>query len=79
MNIFKTMLDTRHPNGVIGTITQFDNATFELQILSDGQVSEPWESPEFELIAMKRDGHSVREVDQEKFTILSKEEHKVQI
>ena len=28
---------------------------------------------------MKRDGNPVREVDQDKFTILSKEEHKVQI
>ena len=79
MNIFKATLDTRHQNGVIGPITQFDNATLELQILSDGQVIEPWDSPEFELLAMKRDMNQVREVDQDKFTILSKEDRTVQI
>ena len=79
MNIFKATLDTRHQNGVIGPITQFDNATLELQILSGGQVAEPWDSPEFELIAIKRDMNQVREVEQEKFTILSKEDHRVQI
>ena len=79
MNVFKATLDTRHQNAVIGNVTQFDNATLELQILSGGQVGEAWKSPEFELIAMKRDMNSVREVDQDKFTILSKEDHKVQI
>lgn len=79
MNLFKATLDTRHQNGVIGTITQFDNATLELQILTDGQVGEPWDSPEFELIAIKRDMNPVREVEQDKFTILSKEDHRVQI
>ena len=79
MNIFKGTLDTRQQNGVIATVTQFDNATLELQIVTDGQVSEAWESPQFELIAMKRDNNPVREVDQDHFTILSKEEHKVRI
>ena len=79
MNIFKAELDTIHQNGVIGPITQFDNATLELQILTGGQVGESWNSPEFELIAMKRDMNPVREVDQDKFTILSKEEHRVRI
>ena len=79
MNIFKSTLDTIYENSVIGPITQFDHATLELQILSGGQVGEAWKSPEFELIAMKRDGNPVREVDQDKFTILSKEEHRVQI
>lgn len=79
MNIFKAELDTIHQNGVIGPITQFDNATLELQILSGGQVGESWNSPEFELIAMKRDMNPVREVDQDKFTILSNEDHRVRI
>lgn len=56
-----------------------DNATLELQILSGGIVGESWNSPEFELIAMKRDMNPVREVDQDKFTILSNDEHKVRI
>lgn len=79
MNVFKATLDTRHQNGVIGNITQFDNATLELQILSDGVIDEAWEQPQFELIAMKRDNNPVREVEQDRFTILSKEDHKVQI
>ena len=79
MNLFKAKLDTRQQNGVIATVTQFDNATLELQIVTDGQVSEAWDSPQFELIAMKRDNNPVREVDQDHFTILSKEEHKVRI
>ncbi|MCU7190638.1 hypothetical protein [Turicibacter sanguinis] len=79
MNLFKATLDTRHQNGVIGTITQFDNATLELQILSGGQVDEAWQEPQFELIAIKRDMNQVREVEQDKFTILSKEDHRVQI
>lgn len=79
MNIFKVALDTRHQNGVIGTVTQFDNAVLELQILSDGVIDEAWGQPQFELIAMKRDANPVREVDQDRFTILSKEEHKVQV
>ena len=45
MNLFKAKLDTRQPNGVIATVTQFDNATLELQIVTDGQVSEAWDSP----------------------------------
>ena len=79
MNVIKAVLDTINQNGAIGSVTQFDHATLELQILSGGQVGEAWESPEFELIAMKRDMNSVREVDQDRFTILSKEDHKVQI
>ena len=79
MNIFKATLDTRHQNGVIGTVTQFDNAVLELQIVTDGQVGVAWDSPQFELLAMKRDANAVREVEQDKFTILSKEDHKVQI
>lgn len=79
MNIFKAELDTIHQNGVIGPITQFDNATLELQILSGGQVGESWNSPQFELIAMKHDMNPVREVEQDKFTILSNEEHRVRI
>ncbi|MDO4924801.1 MAG: hypothetical protein Q3980_03940 [Turicibacter sp.] len=79
MNVFNATLDTRSQNGVIGTITRFDNAVLELQIVTDGQVGDAWESPQFELIAMKRDANEVREVDQDRFTILSKEEHKVQI
>ena len=79
MNLFKAKLDTRQPNGVIATVTQFDNATLELQIVTDGQVSEAWDSPQFELIAMKRDANAVRETNQDRFTILSKEDHKVQV
>ena len=79
MNTFKATLDTRHQNGVIGTVTQFDNAVFEVQIVTDGQVGVAWDSPQFELLAMKRDANAVREVEQDKFTILSKEDHKVQI
>jgi hypothetical protein len=45
MNLFKAKLDMRQPNGVIATVTQFDNATLELQIVTDGQVSEAWDSP----------------------------------
>ena len=79
MNVFKATLDTRHQNGVIGTVTQFDNATLELQVVTDGVINEAWDNPQFELIAMKRDANQVREVDQDRFTILSKEDHKVQI
>ena len=79
MNLFKAKLDTRQQNGVIATVTQFDNAALELQIVTDGQVSEAWESPQFELIAMKRDNNPVRETAQDRFTILSKEDHKVQV
>lgn len=79
MNVFKATLDTRHQNGVIGTVTQFDNATLELQVVTDGVIDEAWGNPRFELIAMKRDANEVREVDQDRFTILSKEDHKVQI
>ena len=79
MNVFKAKLDTRHQNGVIATVTQFDNAVLELQVLTDGVIDEAWEQPQFELIAMKRDNNPVREVEQDRFTILSKEDHKVQI
>ena len=79
MNLFKATLDTRHQNSVIGNVTQSDDATLELQILTDGSIDEAWEEPQFELIAMKRDGNPVREVEQDRFTILSKEEHRVQI
>ena len=79
MNIFKAALDTRHQNCVIGTVTQFDNAVLELQVVTDGVIDEAWDNPRFELIAMKRDANEVREVDQDRFTILSKEEHRVQI
>ena len=79
MNLFKAVLDTRNHNGVVGKITQFDTATLEFQIVTDGQINEAWESPTFELIAMKRDEKPVRETEQDRFTILSKEEHKVRI
>ena len=79
MNVLKAVLDTRHQNGVIGTITQFDDAVLELQIVTDGVIEQPWDSPLFELIAMKRDNNPVREVEQDRFTILSKEDHKVQV
>ena len=82
MNLLKAVLDTTHQihqNGMIGSITQFDNATLELQILTNGQVGEPWNSPQFELNAMKRDMNPVREIEQDKFTILSKEDHTVRI
>lgn len=79
MNVLKATLDTRHQNSVIGNVTQFDNATLELQVVTDGVIDEAWKFPEFELIAMKRDMNPVREVDQDRFTILSKEDHKVQI
>lgn len=79
MNIIEAILDTRHQNSVIGNVTQFDNATLELQVVTDGVIDEAWDDPQFELIAMKRDMNPVREVDQNKFTILSKEEHRVQI
>ena len=79
MNIFKGTLDTRQQNGVIASINQFDNATLELKIVTDGQIDNVWDEPRFELIGMKRDNIPVREVDQDHFTILSKEEHKVRI
>ena len=79
MNIFKGTLDTRQQNGVIASINQFDNATLELKIVADGQIDNVWDEPRFELIGMKRDNNPVREVDQDHFTILSKEEHKVRI
>ena len=79
MNIFKGTLDTRQQNGVIASINQFDNATLELKIVTDGQIDNVWDEPRFELIGMKRDNNPVREVDQDHFTILSKEEHKVRI
>ena len=79
MNIFKGTLDTRQQNGVIASINQFDNATLELKIVTDGQTDNVWDEPRFELIGMKRDNNPVREVDQDHFTILSKEEHKVRI
>lgn len=71
MNVFKATLDTRHQNGVIATVTQFDNAVLELQVLTDGVIDEAWEQPQFELIAMKRDNNPVREVEQDKFTVAS--------
>ena len=79
MNIFKGTLDTRQQNGVIASINQFDNATLELKIVTDGQIDNVWDEPRFELIGMKRDNNPVREVDQDHFTILSKEDHKVQV
>lgn len=79
MNIFKGTLDTRQQNGVIASINQFDSATLELKIVTDGQIDNVWDEPRFELIGMKRDNNPVREVDQDHFTILSKEEHKVRI
>ena len=79
MQIIQCTLDTRHQNSVIGNVTQFDNATLELQVVTDGVIDAAWDDPQFELIAMKRDGNPVREADQDKFTILSKEEHRVQI
>ena len=79
MQLIKSTLDTRHQNSVIGNVTQFDDCTLELQILTDGVIDEAWEEPQFELLAMKRDNNPVRERDQDKFTILSKEEHRVQI
>ena len=73
MNIFKGTLDTRQQNGVIASINQFDNATLELKIVTDGQIDNVWDEPRFELIGMKRDNNPVREVEQDHFTILSKE------
>ena len=50
-----------------------------MKIVTDGQIDNVWDEPRFELIGMKRDNNPVREVDQDHFTILSKEEHKVRI
>ncbi len=51
------------PNSVIANINQFDDATLELQILSDGQATEPWISPSFRLIGIKKDGNEVEQSD----------------
>lgn len=79
MNTYKAILDTRRPNGVIATITQFDNATLALQIVTNGEIDQPWEAPHFELIAMKRDQQAVRESDQAAFTINDAGEHRVTV
>ena len=79
MNTYKAILDTRRPNGVIATITQFDNATLALQIVTNGEIEHPWEAPQFELIAMKRDQQAVRESDQAAFTINDAGEHRVTV
>ena len=79
MNTYKAILDTRRPNGVIATITQFDNATLSLQIVTNGEIDQPWEAPQFELIAMKRDQQAVRESDQAAFTINDAGEHRVTV
>ncbi len=79
MNTYKAILDTRRPNGVIATITQFDNATLALQIVTNGEIDQPWEAPQFELIAMKRDQQAVRESDQAAFTINDAGEHRVTV
>lgn len=79
MNTYKAILDTRRPNGVIATITQFDNATLSLQIVTNGEIEHPWEAPQFELIAMKRDQQAVRESDQAAFTINDAGEHRVTV
>ena len=79
MNTYKAILDTRRPNGVIATITQFDNATLSLQIVTNGEIEQPWEAPQFELIAMKRDQQAVRESDQAAFTINDAGEHRVTV
>lgn len=79
MNTYKAILDTSRSNGVIATITQFDNATLELQIVTNGEIEHAWESPQFELIAMKRDQYAVRESDQAAFTIKDAGEHLVSV
>lgn len=61
MNLFRATIDTRHPNSVVANINQFDDATLELQILSDGQVSNPWLNPKFRLVGIKRDGNEVEQ------------------
>lgn len=79
MNTYKAILDTRRPNGVIANITQFDNATLELQIVTNGEIGDAWNEPQFELIAMKRDQQAVRESDQGAFTINDVGEHQVTV
>ena len=77
MNTYKAILDTRRPNGVIANITQFDNATLELQIVTNGEIGDVWNQPQFELVAMKRDQQAVRESNQDAFTIVDCSEHRV--
>lgn len=79
MNTYKAILDTSRSNGVIATITQFDNATLELQIVTNGEIEHAWESPQFELVAIKRDQYAVRESDQAAFTIKDAGEHLVSV
>ena len=79
MNTYKAILDTSRSNGVIATITQFDNATLELQIVTNGEIEHAWEAPQFELVAIKRDQYAVRESDQAAFTIKDAGEHLVSV
>ena len=79
MNTYKAILDTRRPNGVIANITQFDNAILELQIVTNGEIGDAWDQPQFELVAMKRDQQAVRESNQDAFTRVDTGEHLVTV
>lgn len=61
MNLFRATIDTRHPNSVVANINQFDDATLELQVLSDGQISGSWLNPKFRLLGVKKDGNEVEQ------------------
>lgn len=77
MNLFRATIDTRHPNSVVANINQFDDAVLELQILSDGQVSEPWINPKFRLLGIKKDGHEVEQTSN--IDIINATDHIIQI
>ena len=62
MNLFRATIDTRHPNSVVANINQFDDATLELQVLSDGQISGSWLNPKFRLLGVKKDGNEVEQI-----------------
>lgn len=77
MNLFRASIDTRHQNAVVANINQFDNAVLELQVLSDGQVSEPWINPRFRLIGIKKDGNEVEQTSN--IDIINATDHIIQI
>ena len=77
MNLFRATIDTRHPNSVVANINQFDDAVLELQVTTDGQVTDQWVNPRFRLVGIKKDGNEVEQSDN--IELINANDHIIQI
>ena len=77
MNLFRASIDTRHQNAVVANINQFDDAILELQVTTDGQVTDQWVNPRFRLVGIKKDGNEVEQSDN--IELINANDHIIQI